>query len=150
MLSQRAKYAIRALLMLADCPDGELIFNGEIAARENVPAKFLSAILLDLRNHGLVESRRGKFGGYRLAKSATQISCGEVIRLVDGSLAPLPCASETKFRRCEDCRDPETCSVRWLMLKVRDATASVLDNCTLAQVLYHRHARNGFVPDFEI
>jgi len=150
MLSQRAKYAIRALLMLADCPDGRLVFTGEIAARENLPVKFLSAILLDLRNHGLLESRRGKSGGYRLARSATQISCGEVIRLVDGSLAPLPCASETQFRRCDDCKDPETCSVRWLMLQVRNATASVLDNCTLAQVLSHRRAGSEFIPTFEI
>jgi Rrf2 family protein len=145
MLSQKAKYALRALLMLAEQPDADMVMIADIAEREKVPRKFLEAILVDLRKRGLLDSRRGKYGGYRLAKPADAISFGEIIRIVDGPLAPLPCASKTGFRACEDCTDVNSCSVRWLMLQVRDATADILDNCSLADALKHRQA-TGLLP----
>lgn len=148
MLSQKAKYALRALLMLAELPEDDLVMIADIAERENVPRKFLEAILLDLRKRGLLDSRRGKNGGYRLARPAAAISFGEVIRIVDGPLAPLPCASRSSFRPCEDCTDAETCSVRWLMQRVRDATAGILDNCSLEDGLRHRRA-TGALPGEE-
>jgi Rrf2 family protein len=145
MLSQKAKYALRALLMLAEQPDADMVMIADIAEREKVPRKFLEAILLDLRKRGLLDSRRGKYGGYRLAKPADAISFGEIIRIVDGPLAPLPCASKSGFRPCDDCTDANSCSVRWLMLQVRDATAEILDNCSLADALKHRQA-TGLLP----
>jgi Rrf2 family protein len=150
MLSQKAKYALRALLMLAEQPEADMVMIADIAERENVPRKFLEAILVDLRKRGLLDSRRGKYGGYRLAKPADAISFGEIIRIVDGPLAPLPCASKTGFRPCDDCTDVNSCSVRWLMLQVRDATADILDNCSLADALKHRQATGLLPGQFEI
>jgi Rrf2 family protein len=150
MLSQKAKYALRALLMLAEQSDADMVMIGDIAEREKVPRKFLEAILVDLRKRGLLDSRRGKYGGYRLAKPADAISFGEIIRIVDGPLAPLPCASKTGFRPCDDCTDANSCSVRWLMLQVRDATADILDNCSLADALKQRQATGQLPGRFEI
>jgi Rrf2 family protein len=150
MLSQKAKYALRALLMLAEQSDADMVMIGDIAEREKVPRKFLEAILVDLRKRGLLDSRRGKYGGYRLAKPADAISFGEIIRIVDGPLAPLPCASKTGFRACDDCTDVNSCSVRWLMLQVRDATADILDNCSLADALKHRQTTGSLPEQFEI
>jgi Rrf2 family protein len=150
MLSQKAKYALRALLMLAEQSQTDMVMIADIAERENVPRKFLEAILVDLRKRGLLDSRRGKYGGYRLAKPADAISFGEIIRIVDGPLAPLPCASKTGFRPCDDCTDVNSCSVRWLMLQVRDATADILDNCSLADALKHRQATGLLPGQFEI
>jgi DNA-binding IscR family transcriptional regulator len=93
------------------------------------------AASLELRKHGILESHRGRSGGYRLARPAHLISFGEVIRIIDGPLAPLPCASVTQFRLCADCPDPSRCSIRWLMQQMRDATAGVLDRCTPADAL---------------
>ena len=150
MLSQKAKYALRALIMLAEREDDDLILIADIAERENIPRKFLEAILVELRKHGLLFAKRGKSGGYRLARPASEISFGEVIRLIDGHLAPIPCASKNAFRPCDDCTDPGTCSVRWLMVQVRDATAGVLDNCSLADGLRHRLSTGELALNFDI
>jgi Rrf2 family protein len=138
MLSQKAKYALRALLALAKREDNEPTHIADLAASENISRKFLEATLLELRKHGILASRRGQRGGYRLARPANEISFGEVIRIIDGPLAPLPCASVTAFRLCSDCPDPHACSIRWVMQRVRDATAGVLDECTLAEALGKR------------
>jgi Rrf2 family protein len=150
MLTQKAKYALRALIMLSEQPDDGLVLIADIAERENIPRKFLEAILVELRKHGLLFAKRGKSGGYRLARLASDISFGEVIRVIDGQLAPIPCASKFSFKPCEDCGDPAACSVRWLMVQVRDATADVLDNCTLADALRHRQATGGLAMNFDI
>ncbi|MBK1838053.1 Rrf2 family transcriptional regulator [Azospirillum sp. YIM B02556] len=150
MLSQKAKYALRALIMLAEKDNGDLILIADIAERENIPRKFLEAILVELRKEGLLFAKRGKSGGYRLARPAAQITFGEVIRLIDGHLAPIPCASKGSFKPCEDCIDTETCSVRWLMVQVRDATAAVLDNQTLADALRHRQSTGNIAANFDI
>jgi Rrf2 family protein len=133
MLSQKARYALRAMIELAR-EDGQ-VTAGELSVRADAPRKFLEAILLTLAREGLVVSRRGKFGGYLLGRAATGISFAEVIRLVDGPLALAPCVSRTAFRRCEDCRDLATCALREALLKARDATAQVLEGYSLADAV---------------
>lgn len=134
MLSQKAKYALRALLVLARQPRDGLLQVADIAEQERVPRKFLEAILGELTKDGLLVSQRGRGGGYRLARPADTITFGQVVRLIDGPLAPLPCASVTRYRRCSDCRDERSCAIRLVMRRVRDAIADVLDRTTLADV----------------
>jgi Rrf2 family protein len=105
-----------------------------------VPKKFLELILLDLKRHGLVHSYRGKKGGYLLAKRPDQIFFGQVIRIIDGPLAQLPCASRTAYRRCDDCENEQTCEIRKVLLQVRDSTARILDNTSLADVMVGQSA----------
>jgi Rrf2 family protein len=132
MLSQKAKYALRALVELARAEAPQLT-AGEIALRADAPRKFLEAILLELSRNRLVASRRGKFGGYTLARPAEEISFAEVIRVVDGPLALAPCVSpRLGYRKCEDCPDLATCTLREALLRARDATADVLEGYTLA------------------
>ncbi|MGR4866070.1 RrF2 family transcriptional regulator [Caulobacter sp. LARHSG274] len=133
MLSQKARYALRAMIELAR--ENAQVTAGELAIRADAPRKFLEAILLALARQGLVASRRGKFGGYLLGRPAAEISFAEVIRLVDGPLALAPCVSRTAFRRCEDCRDLATCSLREALLRARDATAAVLEGYSLADAV---------------
>jgi Rrf2 family protein len=133
MLSQKARYALRAMIELAR--ESGQVTAGELAVRADAPRKFLEAILLALARQGLVTSRRGKFGGYLLGRAAETISFAEVIRLVDGPLALAPCVSRTAFRRCEDCRDLATCSLREALLRARDATAAVLEGYSLADAV---------------
>lgn len=140
MLSQKGKYALRALLVMAAHGDDAPLLIADIAESENISRKFLEATLLELRKHGILTARRGRGGGYRLARPAGKITFGEVIRVIDGPLAPLPCASVTAFQLCPDCPVPQRCSIRWLMQQVRDATSDVLDNCTLADALGKRPA----------
>jgi len=133
MLSQKAKYAIKALLALARTPDGELLQASDIAQGQNIPRKFLDLIFFELRQHGLIHSTRGRDGGYALALPAADISIARIVRAVDGALAPLPCASVAFYRRCDDCDDEKTCEVRRLMREVRDAASAILDNTSLAE-----------------
>ena len=105
MLSQKAKYAIKALLTLARTRDGDLVQANDVAERQNIPRKFLDLIFFELRRHGLVQSTRGREGGYMLALPAAEISIARIVRAVDGPLAPLPCASVVFYRRCADCTD---------------------------------------------
>lgn len=131
MLTKKGKYGLKALVYLSRIPAGELAFVGDIAARNNIPKKFLDAILGELRNAGFVQSRKGKEGGYRLARPASEIKIGHVVRVLDGPLAPISCASRTRYQRCDDC-DEATCEVRHMMQEVRHAIAEVLDNRSLA------------------
>lgn len=134
MLSQKAKYALKAMQMLAEQEDGTLLQTPEIAEAQRIPRKFLELILLDLKNRGYVHSQRGKHGGYVLAKPADEITFGQIVRLMDGPLAPIPCASLTAYRRCADCVDEKTCAIRRVMRQVRDAVSDVLDEVTLADI----------------
>jgi Rrf2 family protein len=131
MLTKKGKYGLKALVHLSKLPPGQLAFVGDIAAKNNIPKKFLDAILGELRNAGFVQSRKGKDGGYRLAKLPAEIKIGHVVRVLDGPLAPIPCASRSQYQRCEDC-DEATCQVRHMMLEVRHAVAELLDNRSLA------------------
>lgn len=132
MLSFKARYALRALVELARA-DGEQLTAADLATRADAPRKFLEAILLSLARAGVVVSRRGKFGGYALARPPEKISFAEVIRVVDGPLALAPCVSRTAFRKCDDCPDLATCRLREALLRARDATADVLEGYTLAE-----------------
>jgi Rrf2 family protein len=133
MLTKKGKYGLKALVHLSQMPDGQLAFVNDIAKSNSIPKKFLDAILGELRNAGFVQSRKGKDGGYRLSRSAAEIKIGHVIRVLDGPLAPIACASRTQYQRCEDCEEA-TCQVRQMMLEVRQAVATVLDNRSLAQM----------------
>lgn len=135
MLSSRAKYAIRAALHLADRVDEPgWVATATIAEAESIPRKFLEAILVDLRTSGLLESRRGPGGGHRLRLRPAMIAVADIIRIVDGPLALTPCASRTQFQACVDCPNLETCRLRALMQRARDAVAGVLEECTLADL----------------
>ena len=131
MLSQRGRYALKALLNLARSDDGPKDV-GRISAEENIPRKFLEAIMSDLRRARLVESTRGKLGGYRLARPAADITFGEVMRVTNGPLALIPCASVAFYRRCEDCPDETACILRRVMASVRDEVSEILDRTSLA------------------
>ncbi len=135
MISQKAKYALRALVALARAVPNEPQMISEIAERQAIPKKFLEQILLDLKHHGLVASRRGKAGGYLLLKDPAAISYGEVLRIVDGPLAPLPCLSRIAYQRCVDCRDEDTCEIRRVFERVAVATREVLDRTSIAEGL---------------
>lgn len=135
MLSQKAKYAMRALLYLAQSEPEQPVLIGDIAERQQVPRKFLELILLELKRNGLVRSFRGKNGGYTLARQPQEIFFGHVIRLIDGPLAQLPCASKTAYRRCDDCQDEGTCAIRKVLRQVRDASSRILDTTSLADVM---------------
>lgn len=131
MLSHKARYALRALVELAREDAGQLT-AADLSSRADAPRKFLEAILLELSRRGLVRSRRGKFGGYALGRPADSITFAEVIRVIDGPLALAPCVSRTAFRKCDDCPDLSTCSLREALLRARDATSDVLDRYSLA------------------
>jgi Rrf2 family protein len=132
MLTQRSRYAMRAMLFLAEAPrGGPPVPMGRIAAEANVPRKFLELILADLRDAGLLVSHRGKLGGYVLARPSRMISLGEIIRVIEGPLALIPCVSRTAYRRCADCKSEADCAIRHAMMRVRDETARILDGTSL-------------------
>ncbi len=135
-LTKRGEYALRALidLGLAQELGHGLLQVGELAEVEKIPDRFLGQIFNELRELGYVESERGKFGGYRLAKPAKEIVIGDVVRKIDGPLAPIPCCSQTAYERCT-CPDEDHCGLRMLMLDVRNAIAGILDRYTLADVV---------------
>ena len=113
---------------------GHPVLIAELANRDRIPQKFLEAILLELKRHGVVESRKGKGGGYFLRRAPDDITFGEVIRVLDGPLAAVPCVSQMAYMKCTECVDEQTCGVRLAMKEVRDATARILDSTTLANV----------------
>jgi Rrf2 family protein len=135
MLSHKAKYALKALLVLAQEYGQGPILISEIADRETVPRKFLELILLELKNNGLLQSKKGKGGGYALARPPELIHVGDILRVVDGPIALLPCVSKSAYTRCEECRDERTCGIRLVMKDVRDATSQILDATSLADLL---------------
>lgn len=143
MLSQKAKYAIKALLALARAGEGERLQSADIAKRHNIPKKFLDLIFFQLRGHGLIHSIRGRDGGYALSDLPANISIARIVRAIDGPLAPIPCASVTAYRRCSDCDDEKTCAVRRMMREVRDAESAILDNTSLAEAAQLVEARSA-------
>ena len=137
----KAKYALRALCALAQRPE-RVQPARTLAVEARIPEKFLESILVELRNAGFIQSRRGLQGGHTLARPATEILLGDIIRVIDGPLAPLRCASLTAYKPCDDCPDPERCALRELMADVRQAMSEVLDQRTL-QSLAEREAVRG-------
>jgi Rrf2 family protein len=136
MLTQKTRYALKALLLLAEekNSNSEPVLISELAKLGKMPQKFLEAILLELKNHGILRSKKGKGGGYSLGKNADEIKLGHVIRLVEGPLALLPCVSQTAYTKCLECHDEPSCGLHLLFKEVRDATAQILDNTSLAKV----------------
>lgn len=134
MLTNKGKYGLKAMVHLARLAPGTMVQSAEIAAAETISKKFLDAILLDLRNAGFVRSKKGPGGGYSLARDASEIVVGAVVRALDGPLAPIACASRTAYQPCDDCGDLAACAVRLTMLEVRDAMAAVLDRMSLAEM----------------
>jgi Rrf2 family protein len=132
MLSQKARYALHALIVLAEHGDGDPIMIADIAGQARVPRKFLEQILLDLKKRGIVRSIRGRSGGYLIGRAPKNISFADVIRTIDGPLALSPCVSTTAYHKCEDCDDEHTCAIRKVLLAARDATAQILEERTLA------------------
>jgi Rrf2 family protein len=135
-LSKKGEYALRSLIILgiAADMDRKLVQVTELAESEQLPVKFLEQILHLLKEAGIVDSERGKFGGYRLARPARKITIGEVVRLIDGPLAPIGCVSQTAYEPCT-CPDEAHCGLRMLMVDVRNAIAGILDRYTLADVV---------------
>lgn len=134
MLTKKAKYGLKAMVDLAGLEPGRSTFVAEIAERNAIPKKFLDAILGELRNAGLLTSKKGKAGGYMLARPADEITIGVVVRTLDGPLAPIPCASRSAYVPCDDCEDVRACQVRLMMLDVRDAISRILDERTVAEL----------------
>lgn len=135
MISNKTKYALKALLYLAKEYKKGSVLISDIAKDEKIPQKFLEFILLNLKNNGILNSKRGKGGGYALARAPEKIILGQVIRILEGPLAPVPCVSQTAYRKCEECIDENFCGIRLIMKDVRDAMANILDNTSLADVL---------------
>lgn len=135
MLSKKAKYALQALQYLAKEYEHGPTLIAELARAERIPQKFLELILLDLKKHGVLQSKKGRGGGYFLGKPPAEINLGYVIRILDGPLAPLPCVSQTAYMKCAECHDEKTCGIRLVMKEVRDATAEILDGTSLADML---------------
>ena len=134
MLTKKGKYGLKAMLHLAGLEPSAVAQLTEIAETNSISKKFLDHILTEMRHAGFVYSKRGRGGGYALARPANDIRVGEIIRVLDGPLAPILCASVTAFRPCTDCNDLSACSVRLVMIEARNAIAAVLDNRTLAEL----------------
>ena len=135
MLSQRTRYTIRALLHLADRYGEGPVQLSEIAAAQAIPPKFLTVMLSQMIREGLVSSRRGRDGGYWLARRPEEVSYGELVRLTRGSLGLLPCASRFAYQKCRNCISEDKCRLHRVMLMVRDETARILDGLTLADAI---------------
>ena len=133
MLTQKAKYAIKALTYLAQ--QGKLTRTADIAEKARIPKKFLESILLELKRHQLVNSVQGSLGGYYLMKDASQISLAAVYRLFEGPIALIPCASEKFYKPCKDCQDEKTCTIRKAMIQVRDQTLAALEAITIQKLV---------------
>lgn len=141
MISQKARYAFQALIALAQLGSDSISIS-DLAEREQIPKKFLEQILLELKRQGIVRSRRGAAGGYALLRPADTITFGEILRLIDGPVAPLPCLSRIAYRRCEGCQDEASCAIRSVFARVAASARAVLDHTTIADALLQRNSRD--------
>ena len=138
MITQKMKYALKALLALADeaaKPRPEPLTIEEIARRSGTPKRFLEHILLEIRNAGVIASTRGRSGGYTLVKAPSEISISEMLRLIDGPIAPLACLSRRAYQRCEDCADEAACRIRKVFAEVFWSYLVIIESLTLADML---------------
>ena len=141
MISNKTKYALKAVLMLTGkYASKEPVLIAEIAEKESIPKKFLESILLELKNNGFLQSKKGKGGGYLLARSPNQISFGEVIGLFENPFGALPCLDEKVHRRCEECKRGSSCGIQMVMQEVYRTTSSILNVTTFQDV--HDRMRN--------
>jgi Rrf2 family protein len=135
MLSKKAKYAINALVYLAQQPLERHIQISTIAEHENISRKFLETILLDLRNAGIVNSKKGKAGGYHLLQAPEEINMADVMRIFDGPIALLPCVAHKYYQKCNECKDEANCGIRDIFADVRRETVRMLKEATLAEII---------------
>lgn len=135
MLSKKAKYALKALEYIAKQADTKPILISEISEAQNIPKKFLEAILLELNRAGVLKSKKGKFGGYNLQQGAKEINLGFVIRLIDGPISLIACVSDKYYEPCAECENEATCGLRSVVKEVREATTNILSNVTLADLV---------------
>ncbi len=140
MLSKKCKYAIHALVYLAEKYQQGPVHIQEIAEKRHIPKKFLEAILLELRNAKILHSKKGKGGGYYLHQKPSDVNLMEIMRLMDGAIAMLPCVSLHYYERCEECRTEKTCGIRDAFIKVRDETLAILGGSTLDKILKREKA----------
>jgi Rrf2 family protein len=135
MLSKKCKYAIHALVYLAERYEQGPVQIKDISEKQHIPKKFLEAILLELRHANILESKKGKGGGYYLIKKPTDVDLMQVMRLIDGPIALLPCVSINYYERCDECRNENSCGIRDSLMSVRDETLQILSNATLAKIV---------------
>ena len=135
MISKKTKYALKAAIYLAREYEKGPILIADLARDEKIPKKFLELILLSMKHNGILMSKKGKSGGYYLAKSPRTVSMGQIVRIMEGTVAPVPRVSESSYEKCEECENENTCGIRIVMKDVRDVIANILDNATLADVL---------------
>lgn len=135
MISKKTKYGLNSLLHLARMYGKGPIRVSEIAEENNIPQKFLEAILLELKNAGILGSKKGKAGGYYLLKDPSEVNLAQVLRLLDGAIALLPCASYNYYERCDECKDEETCSIREAFIEARNETVRVFKSHTLKDLV---------------
>lgn len=153
MISKKTKYALKALHYLADQTGDQLVLIADLAKAENIPKKFLEFILLSLRKGGILQSRIGKGGGYSLAKPPASITIGNVVRILEGDIAPVQCLSSSRQEHCEECRDEKTCGIRLVMVDVNNALTQVFDKLTLADMVERSEAERSKqqnIVDFSI
>jgi Rrf2 family protein len=145
----KAKYALRALAHFVQAGQGEQLLSSDIAEQEAIPRKFLESILCDLRHHGLLDSRKGRRGGYRLRAGAEAASVASVVRMIDGPSAPVPCLNELG-RRCDDCSDHTRCAIRRVFREAHEATLKILENTTIADLARGREHAATSTPRYSI
>jgi len=133
MLAQKTRYALRSLLFLVEEGKGNPVRLARIAETQRVPPKYLELIMLDLKKAGLVRSTRGPRGGYVLGRLASEISFGEIVRVMEGPIALVPCASVNFYARCGDCHDEETCAIRRAFSLLREQSANLLEGISLSE-----------------
>lgn len=152
VLSQRARYTLKALLMLSRTQAGRPLQTTEIARSQHIPKRFLEVILLELRRHGIIHNIRGRDGGYVLTRPATKISLADVIRASDGPLASLPCIGSKAQSRCDDCTHDETCEIQRILREVWEAASAILEKTSLAEtaLLFHAVGRPDTAGQFKI
>lgn len=135
MISNKTKYGLHALFHLSQKYNKGPVLIADLAREERIPKKFLELILLDLKNHGILGSKKGKGGGYQLARHPSEIKIGQVVRILDGPLAPVSCVSQTAYKPCKECKDEHHCGIRLVMKEVREAMANILDKTSLEDVI---------------
>jgi len=135
VISKKTKYALKAMLYLGRRYEWGPVLIADLSRDERIPKKFLEQILLTLKNNGILQSRKGKGGGYYLGKTPKEISMGKIIRILEGPIALVPCVSETAYAPCPECLDERTCGIRLVMKDIREATAKIMDGTSLADVL---------------
>ncbi len=151
MISNKTKYGLHALMHLSEKYNKGPVLIADLAHEEKIPKKFLELILLDLKNNGILQSKKGKGGGYQLARNPSEVKIGQVIRILDGPLAPVSCVSQTAYKPCKECKDEHHCGIRLVMKDVREAMANILDKTSLADVgMRIKNLGSELIPNYQI